>query len=225
MTKGAKPSTAIKKTAERKMSTPRLRPEQREKQIVDRAIQYFATNGFTASTRELARELGITQPLLYRYFPSKQDLIDRVYREIYASRWNPDWEDILADRSRPFADRLREFSRDYARSILNHDWVRIFIFAGLAEEGINKRYLELLRRRIFVPILQEMIHEYGLPEPADELAREDMLEQIWGWHSSIFYLGVRKWIYGFPLPKDLDHLIDQRVEAFLRGVPDLLRRS
>jgi hypothetical protein len=34
-------------------------------------------------TRDLARRLGVTQPLLYRYFPSKDDLIKEVYRTVY----------------------------------------------------------------------------------------------------------------------------------------------
>jgi AcrR family transcriptional regulator len=225
MVKPAVSKRSVNDLIEPKARTSRLPPREREQQIADRAIKYFATHGFTGSTRELARELGITQPLLYRYFPSKQALIERVYREVYASRWNPDWDDLLVDRSRPFAERMRIYSRDYARSILHHDWVRIFIFAGLEQQGINTRYLDLLHRRIFTPILQEMIHEYGLQEPKDDAAREEMLEQIWGWHSSIFYLGVRKWVYGFPLPKDVDRLIDQRVDAFLHGVPALLRRE
>ena len=225
MVKPATPRPAAGKTAKPKVRTARLPPEQREQQIVERAIRYFAANGFSGSTRELANELGITQPLLYRYFPSKQALIDRVYREVYASRWNPDWDDMLVDRSQPLAERLRVYSRDYAHSILHHDWVRIFIFAGLAEQGINTRYLDLLRRRIFLPILHEMIHEYDLPAPKNETEQEELLEQIWGWHSSIFYLGVRKWVYGFPIPKDLDRLVDQRVEAFLHGVPSLLRKK
>lgn len=45
---------------------------------------------------------------------------------------------------------------------------------------------------------------------------------IWGWHSSIFYLGVRKWVYGLSLPKDIDRLIELRVVSFLRGVPATL---
>ncbi|HEX7646066.1 MAG TPA: helix-turn-helix domain-containing protein, partial [Noviherbaspirillum sp.] len=48
--------------------TRRLNPEEREEQIVQKAIRYFAAHGFSASTRELAREIGVTQPLLYRYF-------------------------------------------------------------------------------------------------------------------------------------------------------------
>ena len=50
----------------------RLSPTVREQQIVDEAIQFFAEVGFGGRTRELAKRIGITQPLLYRYFPTKE---------------------------------------------------------------------------------------------------------------------------------------------------------
>ena len=45
--------------------------EARERQIVEGAVAYFAEVGLDGQTRELARRLGITQPLLFRYFPTK----------------------------------------------------------------------------------------------------------------------------------------------------------
>ena len=71
----------------------RLAPEDREHQIVQAAIAFFARHGFDASTRDLAKELGVTQPLLYRYFPTKEALVDRVYEEVFVRRWNPEWDD------------------------------------------------------------------------------------------------------------------------------------
>ena len=61
----------------------RLSPTVREQQIVDEAIQFFAEVGFGGRTRELAKRIGITQPLLYRYFPTKEELIDRVFDEVF----------------------------------------------------------------------------------------------------------------------------------------------
>ena len=82
--------------------------------ILRNAVAYFARDGFTASTRDLAQHPGITQSLLYRYFPNKQALIGRVYEEVTLSRWNPYWEDLIKDRSQPFPDRLQAYYLDYA---------------------------------------------------------------------------------------------------------------
>jgi len=203
----------------------RLAPEDREHLIVQAAISFFAKHGFDASTRDLARELGITQPLLYRYFPTKEALVDRVYEEVFVRRWNPEWEEWLADRATPLADRLKRYLKDYARFILRGEWVRIFMYAGLSRGGINQKYLARLRERHFVVIARELRHEYGIPEPVDADALDEEVELIWAMHSSVFYIGVRKWIYDMPTPRHLERLIDMRVDAFLAGVPGVLIAS
>jgi AcrR family transcriptional regulator len=218
-----------KKTAEAPAPAPvqevtrRLAREDREELIVQKAIKYFSTYGFSASTRELAKEIGVSQPLLYRYFPNKEALADRVFHEVYLSRWNPDWEEILKDRSRPLNERLLDFYKQYGRVILKSDWIRIFIFAGLTREGINNRYLARLRERIFDVVLAEMRRQFKIADPTPQ-QYEDEIEFIWGLHAAIFYVGVRKWIYGLQVPRDLDRLIEQKVHAFLDSAPSVMKR-
>lgn len=201
----------------------RLAPEDREHQILQAAIGFFARHGFEASTRDLARELGITQPLLYRYFPNKEVLVERVYEEVFVRRWNPEWEEWLADRSVPLDQRLKRYLKDYARFVLRSEWVRIFMYAGLSRGGINQKYLARLRERHFLVIARELRHAFDIPDPSDASAEDEEVELVWAMHSSVFYIGVRKWIYDLPAPRQLDRLIDQRVEAFLHGVPQVLR--
>lgn len=200
----------------------RLSPQEREQQIVAKAIGYFATHGFSASTRELAREIGITQPLLYRYFPSKDALVDRVFQVIYLSRWNPDWDSLLRDRGLSLSRRLHMFYKQYAGMILQSDWIRIFIFAGLTREGINDRYLNSLRERVFNVVLDELRFEHGVEAPTPQ-QYEDEIEFIWGLHAAIFYVGVRKWVYGLPVPEDLDRLVAQKLDVFLASAPRALK--
>lgn len=201
----------------------RLAPEDREHQIVQAAISFFSKYGFDASTRDLAKELNVTQPLLYRYFPTKEALVDRVYEEVFVRRWNPEWEEWLAAREVPLAERLKRYLKDYARFILRSEWVRIFIYAGLSRGGINQRYLTRLRERHFLVIARELRHEFGIPEPRDADEEDEEVELVWAMHSSVFYIGVRKWVYDLPTPKRLERLIDMRVDAFLQGVPQVLR--
>lgn len=201
----------------------RLAPEDRKDQIVQAAIGFFARHGFDASTRDLAKELGVTQPLLYRYFPTKEALVDRVYDEVFVRRWNPEWEEWLADRSVPLADRLKRYLSDYARYVLRNEWVRIFIYAGLSRAGINQKYLARLRERHFLVIARELRHEYRIPEPVDGAAEDEEVELVWAMHSSVFYVGVRKWIYQQPVPKNLEEQIGMRVDSFIVGVPAVLK--
>ncbi|NKB27774.1 MAG: TetR family transcriptional regulator [Rhodobacteraceae bacterium] len=202
------PETAPK--AKRK----RLPSGERRQEFIAQAIEFFAENGFESSTRDLAKRLGVTQPLLYRYFPSKDDLIAEVYSAVYVKRWRPEWEILLADRTRPLADRMRQFYREYTDVVFTRDWMRIFLFAGLKGVDINIRYMGLVRSRILDPIVAESRAEAGLPD-ADGPAESDF---AWLIHGGIFYNGVRRVVYGEADATNKDQMIDNAVEAMLSGL-------
>lgn len=202
----------------------RLSPEEREKQIVQEAIRFFAEVGFDGQTRELAKRLGVTQPLLYRYFPTKQDLIDRVYEEVYLTRWKPIWEDWIKDRTQPLPDRLKRFYHEYYPVIVNYEWMRIFFQAGMRNVGFNRRYLKLVREHIFLPLCAEIRHEFGLPDTGKLPVSDAELELYWGLHGSIIYDGIRKYIYGLDVPSDVAPTIDAKIDAFIGGLKPILQR-
>src|SRR6185503_3225280 len=106
----------------------RLSPDDRRKEFVTKATEFFADEGFGGGTRALAHRLGVTQPLLYRYFPSKDDLIKEVYRTVYLEPLNTGWEKLLTDRSLPLRDRLLEFYRGYTDVIFKRKWMRIYLY-------------------------------------------------------------------------------------------------
>src|SRR5258708_15860922 len=142
---------------------PRLDPTQREAIITREAVAFFAECGFEGQTRELAKRLRITQPLLYRYFPTKEALIERVYQEVFVGRWNASWGKLITDRAEPLKSRLTQFYREYAETILTYEWIRLFMFAGLKDLGLNDRYLKMLRERVFEKVIVEIRAAYGRP--------------------------------------------------------------
>ncbi|MGH1569545.1 TetR/AcrR family transcriptional regulator [Methylobacterium sp. P31] len=200
----------------------RLSSADREKSIVTAAIAFFAEHGFEGQTRELAAILGITQPLLYRYFPSKEALIERVYQEVFVGRWDPFWEELLADRSVPLEERLIRFYQSYAKIILTPEWVRLFMFAGLKNLDFNGRYLRLLRERIFVRIVEELRIAFGRSPVAQVPVSNLEIETIWALHASIFYLGVRQYIYRLPLDSNVQEVIEAQVRTLLSGIAAVL---
>ncbi|MBT4220588.1 MAG: TetR/AcrR family transcriptional regulator [Rhodospirillaceae bacterium] len=202
----------------------RMSPEERETLIVDEAICFFAEHGFEGKTRDLAKRLGITQPLLYRYFPSKESLIERVYQEVYVQRWNPDWDDLIPDRSRPLADRLAAFYKEYARAVYDYVWVRIFLYSGLKGVDINDRYLGIIKDKVLIPVCTEMRHEYKLPSPDKTPIEAEELELAWGLHGMFFYRAVRHFAYSLPVAEDIDQAIENDVSMFLAGAPKVHKR-
>lgn len=202
----------------------RMNPEDREALIVDEAICFFAEHGFEGTTRDLAKRLGITQPLLYRYFPSKESLIERVYQEVYVQRWNPQWDDLILNRNRSLSDRLMEFYKEYARTLYDYVWVRIFLYSGLKGVGINDRYLAIIKDKVLVPVCTEMRHENGLPSPDKAPISNEELELAWGLHGMFFYRAVRHFAYDLPLTEDVDQAIENDVAVFLAGAPKVHKK-
>lgn len=199
----------------------RLPAAQREQQIVEAAAQFFAEHGLAGQTRELAREIGITHSAIFRYFPTKEALLDRVYEHVYVQRWNPAWGGIVQDRSQPLEARILRFYGEYAEKIFDYVWVRIFVFSGLMGYDIAPRYLGIVRDRVIHPICTEMRAELGLPAPEIVPLTERETEAAWALHGKIFYLAIRKFVYGWPIPSNISQIISDDVGAFLRGSPPI----
>ncbi|MFI6900697.1 TetR/AcrR family transcriptional regulator [Nonomuraea sp. NPDC050394] len=64
------------------MATRREQAEWRREQLLDAALRVFAAKGVDgASVKDLAEAAGVTPGLLYRYFDSKEALVETLLRE------------------------------------------------------------------------------------------------------------------------------------------------
>ena len=202
----------------------RLSPAERQHFILEGAIAYFAEFGFDRATRDLAAHLGISQSLIYRYFPSKSSLIDRIYDVVFINRWNDSWEGTLADRTRALSDRLKDFYRDYNHSINRYEVIRISLYSALRGETISTRYLDRIRSRLIDPIVTEFRHALDLPSPAQR--KIELLEQdyVFGLHSTVIYAIIRRHVFNMPVSDDTDFLIDLHVDSFVASAPVAFER-
>lgn len=188
----------------------RLEPQARREQILAGAVRHFAEVGLGGTTRDLARRLGITQALLYRYFASKAELTEAVFERVFLDRLSPRWGAEIRDRAVPLQQRLCRFYRHYAAAIFTYEWMRIFMWAGLAGEALNRRYLSRVGDSLLAPLRDEIAAEgpYRTPD----------MEEMWALHGSIVHLGIRRFIYQLPTPDDAGPVIDRSVERFLAGL-------
>ncbi|WP_244436561.1 TetR/AcrR family transcriptional regulator [Afipia sp. OHSU_I-C6] len=152
-----KPSPSVARVKQKRLS-----PEDRRQEFVRKATEFFSEEGFNGGTRELARRLGVTQPLLYRYFPSKEELIKEVYRKVYLEPLDTGWEKLLTNRSRPIRERLVQFYETYTNVIFSRKWLRIYLFSGLKGLDINRWYVGVVRDKILTRIIKEVRFEAGL---------------------------------------------------------------
>jgi AcrR family transcriptional regulator len=216
-------NAAAKAPAAKPKRRVRANPDDRYREFVQKAVKLFAEVGFDGGTRELAKRLNVTQPLLYRYFPSKGDLIAAVYQEIYLARWKPEWRSLLMDDSLPIRERLVRFYEDYTATIFAPDWIRIYLFAGLRGVDINKRYIANIERDIVTPVVHAMRRSLGLPGRA--APRPDEVELFWTLHGGIFYHGVREVVYGLPMTVSRSTMIANAVDLFVTGAGAVFGRK
>lgn len=84
----------------------RLRAQQRKEQLLDVAAELFAKQGYArATTAELAKAAGVTEPIIYRHFESKRDLFVALV-ERTAEQTREHWQKRIKDAKDP-ATRLR----------------------------------------------------------------------------------------------------------------------
>lgn len=196
---------------------PRIRMAagEREQMILDAAVHFFAVHGFSAGIRDLARELKVSQGLIYRYFPTKQHLLDRVYEQSFLSRWDPQWEKQLRDRSRPLAARLKSFYTSYLTAIDDPDWIRLSMYSGLDGNDLTHRYI----RSHVESLLRLIARECQQSGDRGRKPNEAEMEMAWHLHSTAIYYLVRKHIFRTPATGDIPGLVATVVDGFLSGLP------
>jgi AcrR family transcriptional regulator len=225
------PDTAEKTARQHRDAPPRRRMgvAERERQILDGAIQFFAQHGFGGQLRDLAKSIGVTHALLYHYFPTKQALIDRVYLEVFEGRWRDEWDALLDDPVLSVEDKLTAFYLEYVNITLSKEFTRILVFSGLNDHTITDRFFAMLRARLFPRLIRETRRLRGVVSRAKPSERE--MELLMGLHGGFFYISMRRWIYGQDVYGESVHedygeaLVRDRVRSYLRASQDLLTVS
>ncbi|MEP3394145.1 MAG: TetR/AcrR family transcriptional regulator [Litoreibacter sp.] len=184
----------------------------RARDIVSAASEHFSEVGFGGSTREIAKRAGITQPLLYRYFPTKNDLIEAVYRTVYLERWNADWDAKLKDRSQTTRDRFEAFYREYVDVAFTPIPLRLSYYAGLRDADINQWYNHLVEELILKQLVREHRVELGLPDEAYVGAAE--LEPAWQIHGGLMHYGWRKHVLNLRVAPDVEQVIADNLDMY-----------
>jgi AcrR family transcriptional regulator len=206
----------------RRPASVRLPREERRAQILARAYEFFSEYGLTAQTRALAESCGVSQRLLYSFFPSKAALLEEVYRSEIAGSFKAIWFAELKDRSLPMEQRLLRLYREYYDTVTTRRWLRLFLYASLAEVAMAPAYITGILSHMLEIIVSEAAAEQGLQVPADAATAQEV-----GWilHGAISHLAIRRHVYHNINPLPAHDVIALQVRAFLAGLPGVLPKS
>jgi AcrR family transcriptional regulator len=162
--------------------------------------QLVVTGPGGISLRALAREVGMTAPALYRYFPSLDDLVEAVTVDLF--------DELIASMeaardSLPASDvggRLAETSRAFRRYAVAHPHEFQVMFAtppgGLGQE-LADACSEASSRfgNVFAEQFRDVWIAHPFPVPADADLEPDLLAAIddyWTWLVAEFAPGMPK---------------------------------
>lgn len=208
-----------------KPRSKRLPNETRRAEILDSAISLFSSKGFSVTTRDIAMASGITQPLIFRHFKDKEELIDAIYLEHFEGMFDQSWREKLRDRSRSLYERLIEFYMSYTDLVFQENWMRIYFWSAMAGADINKRYTRFVTEQIVTPIAMEVRAEVK-PDTDGQSELTDLeFETVYTAHSGILYFGLRKFIFRDPPAIDRSQIVYECVASMLQGAPTVVRSN
>ena len=169
----------------------RMPAEERRAQILAKAKTVFAEMGYRgASTEELARASGITEPILYRHFGSKKQLYLAVL-SLLTNQFMERFRNMVETRARDdLADSLANLMLDYRNAAMqDHDGIHLLLNALLemddpdVAEITNRDNREIYA---FIFGLLEKAREQGILAP-----QLDLSAATWGYLSFLFALQYR----------------------------------
>ena len=89
----------------------RLKAPQRREQLIEVATRLFAKSGYDATTTSaIAEAAGVTEPILYRHFDSKQELFVAIVRNV-SELTMAHWREIIAGVDDP-AEQIRRIAAE-----------------------------------------------------------------------------------------------------------------
>jgi len=205
MNSQAQQSASVKKS---------VRRQQRELEILNAAREVFLEKGFErAAVSEIAARVGVVEGLIFRYFPTKRELLNEVLLTLY----DPLIRDVgegfaritgLSGRLRFIVWRhLRFYTENsgFARLIL-HEVRTSPDYSASVLHGLNVRYTDFLRLT-----LQQAITEGEVAETVDCVLLR-----------AIVYGGIEHlmWpvLYG-ERKVDVERLADTYTDQILTGLP------
>jgi AcrR family transcriptional regulator len=123
------------------MST-RLSARDRREQILEVASGIFARKGYEgATTREIAEEAGVNEALLFRHFPSKENLYWTMLEQLCHAGGHRERMKAILDRGGTDFEVFRTIAREILmRSRRDRELTRLLWFTALEKHELSVRF-------------------------------------------------------------------------------------
>jgi AcrR family transcriptional regulator len=191
---------------------PRLKAPQRREQLLEVATKLFARSGYDATTTAaIAEAAGVTEPILYRHFKSKQDLFMAILRRLSAQTLEQ-WRAMIADITDP-ADQIRRIGREFAAQIYKLE-AHYHVLHGALATSNDKKVLGVMKEHY------REIHSFFTGIIREGQARGQFRQDVnpataaWG----LIYTGIGYAMMTLNLSVFDDMQVEPLIESQVRGL-------
>jgi AcrR family transcriptional regulator len=162
--------------------------------------------------------------LLYRYFPTKDALIEAVYDSLRGG-WDESRSVILDAPDRTLEERIGDFYQAYIFRNDGYPGVRLFVWAALMGIDLPLRYSDDLDALVLRPVLNAIRRAVGRPPVPLPLPRDER-DLVLGMHGAVVFIGLRRHVYGATMT-DARHmeLVRGIIRTWLTGAMEQLKLS
>ena len=206
------------------------RSQQRKREILSAALSCFAEEGYHATTnRKIACRAGITEGLIYHYFPNKKALLSEIIAANFHRDCSPlyrflsGWEAQSSEKETPpDPEKFPVFLRDLGRILLdsmdqNKDVLRIIVseFRLLEEDG-EPLYPKLLMELS----IQRIVFLFGWWNRSLLLESFSPSRDVWFFTGPIFaFFHFQEILSGKKIfPIDRTDFLEGLIAHFLKGI-------
>jgi AcrR family transcriptional regulator len=210
-------------TAEISRRKPAAGPGAAEARVLAAAARLYAEHGFEVSSARIARAARVSPAVLRRYAPNRKALRGRVLARLFGGRWKSEWDELLANRRLPLADRLARFYAEY-RGNIDRTGARLWTRAGLLGLHASGNFSGTLAARVLVPVVRELRHEAGVRAAARRPVSGNEIELAQMLHGAIAFPHTRSHIFGMRVQGRMVELVAMMVRVWLPGAIAEIRR-
>jgi len=190
----------------------RLKAPQRREQLIEVATHLFAKFGYEATTTAaIADAAGVTEPILYRHFKSKQELFVAITRAM-SEQTMANWAKLI-DRGADPAEQIRLVATEFPNHLRQLSDAYHVIHGALASSR-DRKVLSVMREhygdieKFFVQIVQA--------GQASGVFRKDMDPKVPAWQ--LIHVGIGYAMIALNLSNFDFVSVEQTVEFIIRGM-------
>jgi AcrR family transcriptional regulator len=206
--------TASDPLAPKRQRAKRMPAEARKAVILREAADFFARHGFTASTRDLADQIGVRQALLYKYYPSKEALIEAIFDALIKERDVGGYGRLSEDRSISLEERIVAYY-DFLLRSFGGSASNLTLRAAIDDLPAMTRLSNFASVSFINPLIEELRGVESLPSLAERSLMPGEMEIVLALHAIARFADMRRNASNQVSPTDAEASLRFLIATFL----------